>query len=181
MIPTVINWSGLSTGAIYAIVAMGFNVVYIAWAVRRLAQPQYLVLGTFLDYAAATTWHLAPVPGLVIGLVVCALVSAIEYVVAVRPMVGTLATRRTRHAGRLVSGHGRRDFADLETHPLSVTGVVSIRLLDMFGGRLTVAQLAVIVVAVVVSVSVHVSYRSTLLGTASPQLPRTGWRRCCKE
>ncbi len=50
--------SGLSAGAIYALIALGFGVVENATGIVNFAQGDFLVLGAFWAYSALASWHL---------------------------------------------------------------------------------------------------------------------------
>ncbi len=51
--------SGISSGAIYALIALGFNVVQNATGIVNFAQGDFLVLGGFLAYSVLIKWHLS--------------------------------------------------------------------------------------------------------------------------
>ncbi len=50
--------SGAALGAVYALVGLGFVVIYRATGVINLAQAGMVALGAFLVYNATTTWDL---------------------------------------------------------------------------------------------------------------------------
>jgi branched-chain amino acid transport system permease protein len=60
-------WSGLSDGALYALVGVGYNVVLLASGVFNFANAQLIMLGTYLAYFAAVTLKLPLVPTILIG------------------------------------------------------------------------------------------------------------------
>ena len=49
---------GLALGAVYALVALGFVVIFRATGVINFAQGGLVVFGAFLVYQAETTWDL---------------------------------------------------------------------------------------------------------------------------
>ena len=51
-----ILWSGLSVGALYAVVALGYNIVFLASATFNFAQAQFVMVGTFIAYAGSESW-----------------------------------------------------------------------------------------------------------------------------
>jgi branched-chain amino acid transport system permease protein len=53
--------SGLAVGSIYAMVAIGFNIIYNATGIINLAQGEFVMLGGMLTVWGATRWGL-PVP-----------------------------------------------------------------------------------------------------------------------
>lgn len=80
--------AGLGQGAVYALIAVSFVIIYRATGVLNFAQPALLILGTFATSVLATQVGLpffAAVP--LAMLAVAALSAGIERV-AIRPMVG---------------------------------------------------------------------------------------------
>lgn len=59
--------SGITKGSIYAVVAIGFNLIYSATGVLNFAQGEFVMLGGMM---AVTLSHLAPLPVAVFGSVV---------------------------------------------------------------------------------------------------------------
>jgi branched-chain amino acid transport system permease protein len=160
-------WSGLSLGAIYVIVAVGFNVVFVASGSFNFAQPQYLMLGTFIAYWVATTLGLDPLVAVVVGAVVGATVGVLEERVAVRPIAGTSVH------GELVTTVGWSVMMQgavlliWGSQPLPVQGVVPDDVVELLGGRVSITELVLIALAIVLAVGFHVWSRTTLNGIAS--------------
>lgn len=80
--------TGLGQGAVYALIAVSFVIIYRATGVLNFAQPALLILGSFATSVLATQAGL-PFPAAVIlaMLIIAALSAGIERV-AIRPMVG---------------------------------------------------------------------------------------------
>ena len=49
--------AGLALGALYALVALGFVVIYKATGVINFAQGGLVMLGAYLTYNARNTWN----------------------------------------------------------------------------------------------------------------------------
>lgn len=80
--------SGLGTGAVYALIAVSFVIIYRATGVLNFAQPGLLILGTFFTSVFAINLGLPFAVAVVLGMaVVAALAMGVERV-AIRPMVG---------------------------------------------------------------------------------------------
>jgi branched-chain amino acid transport system permease protein len=80
--------TGLGQGAVYALIAVSFVIIFRATGVLNFAQPALLILGTFATSVLATQLGVpffAAVP--IAMLVIAALAAGIERV-AIRPMVG---------------------------------------------------------------------------------------------
>ena len=52
--------SGLITGGIYALIALGLNLQYGLMRVLNIAHGEFLMLGAFLTWAAQTSWGVSP-------------------------------------------------------------------------------------------------------------------------
>src|SRR6187431_3738372 len=52
--------SGLITGGIYALVALGLNLQYGLMRILNIAHGEFLMLGAYLTWAAQTTFGISP-------------------------------------------------------------------------------------------------------------------------
>jgi branched-chain amino acid transport system permease protein len=64
----VLSLNGLSNGAILAITALGFVLIYKATEVINFAQGQFLVIGGFMVYNANVTWGWPPWAAVLFGI-----------------------------------------------------------------------------------------------------------------
>ncbi|WP_137846334.1 branched-chain amino acid ABC transporter permease [Microbacterium sp. 2FI] len=80
--------TGLGQGAVYALIAVGFVIIYRATGVLNFAQPALLILGTFATSVLATQIGLPFFIAVPLAMAAIALVSAGVERVAIRPMVG---------------------------------------------------------------------------------------------
>jgi branched-chain amino acid transport system permease protein len=81
-------YTGLVLGAIYALMALGFTLVYGALRFLNLALGSLFTLGGYVAWVIAGQLGLSPVLGLIGAFVLVSLVGALIYQVAVRPLVG---------------------------------------------------------------------------------------------
>jgi branched-chain amino acid transport system permease protein len=68
-----IVWSGLVDGAVFALLALGFNIIFSSTRILNFAQGEFLALGALLSYSLTVDHHL-PVPA-VLACVVLAMVA----------------------------------------------------------------------------------------------------------
>lgn len=80
--------TGLGQGAVYALIAVSFVIIYRATGVLNFAQPAILILGTLATSVLATQAGLPFWLAVPIAMVLVALLSAGIERVAIRPMVG---------------------------------------------------------------------------------------------
>ena len=157
---------GLALGAIYALVALGFVVVFKATGVINFAQGSLLLLGAYLTYTAAVRWDL-PFPLAVVvaggGAVTVAL--AVERLVIRRlqgrpPVAVVMATLGVAivldQVVTLVWGFGPRHIGD-------PWGAASVRLGGLVLSEVDVASLVVGALAVAALIAF---FRRTRLGLA---------------
>ncbi|ODS98499.1 MAG: ABC transporter permease [Lautropia sp. SCN 69-89] len=79
---------GTAIGCIYAIVALGFVLIYKASEIINFAQGDLMMLGAFLGYTFVGVLGMPFVAGLALAVVCMALVGAVLDRVVLRPMVG---------------------------------------------------------------------------------------------
>lgn len=85
--------TGLAVGSVYAIVALGFSLVYKATGVFNFAQGALMMLGAFLAWTATARWGLALIPAIILTLLMSAALGVAMHFVVIRPLMGnTLLT-----------------------------------------------------------------------------------------
>ena len=157
-------WGGLALGAVYALVAVGYNIVYISSKTFNFAQAQLMMIGAFVAYSGLVTWHLPwPVVVVIAGAIV-ALAAAIEERIAIRPvrdMHNILVT--TLGASILLDGIAQLTWG---SQPLAVPFFAGDSAINLLGGRVYPVELALIALAVLIVVALIVVSRKSLIGLA---------------
>jgi branched-chain amino acid transport system permease protein len=155
-------FNGLAIGCIYALLALGFVLVYEATGVVNFAAGQFVVIGAFLGISAISGLG-AVVPGTLLALVGMIALGMLFFVVVYRPLqqspvvtviVGTIAVGIiVQNIGLLIWGPlPQRLPSPFGVAPLSVGGVV-----------VSAHILAVIAITIIVVTSLYVLlYRSVL-------------------
>ena len=114
--------AGVVAGSIYALVALGFNVIFNATEIINFAQGEFVMLGGMFYYAATTTAGL-PVPvALAVAVASVALVAALLEVTVIRPaaQATVLGLVLVTLAAALLAEAGARSIWGV--NPLSVPG-----------------------------------------------------------
>lgn len=76
--------SGLTQGSIYALIGLGFTIIYSVTQIINFAQGEFVMLGGMLSYVLAVEAGL-PVPlALIIAILIAAGVGALMYILAIR-------------------------------------------------------------------------------------------------
>ena len=81
-----ILWSGLALGAVYVLVAIGYNIVFVSSNTFNFAQAQLMMVGTFVAYTGLVTLKLPVLVVAVMATVTVMLLASVEEIVAIRPV-----------------------------------------------------------------------------------------------
>ena len=84
---------GLSDGAILALAALGFVLIYKATGVINFAQGEFLLIGAYTLYAAFVVFQLPMVAAVLIGVVFAIILGVVIERLVLRPLVGESAIR----------------------------------------------------------------------------------------
>jgi branched-chain amino acid transport system permease protein len=79
---------GIAIGAQYALVALGFVIIYRATGVINFAQGGFVVLGAYFAYNFHTTWGIAFYPALILAMIAGALVGVLVEATVLRRLIG---------------------------------------------------------------------------------------------
>lgn len=160
--------SGISLGSIYALIALGYTMVYGIAKMLNFAHGDVIMVGAFVIYTVSTTWGLPPVVGVLISIVFCTIFGMLIEKVAYKPLrkATSLAVLITaigvsyflQNAALLIFGSSTKSF----------TSVVSIPALRLFNGELVISgeTIATIAVSVIIMIALTVFINKTKPGRA---------------
>ena len=80
--------SGISLGSIYAIIALGYTMVYGIARMLNFAHGDIIMVGGFAIFTMVSTLGMAPLVGIVTAVAVCTLLGVTIEFVAYRPLRG---------------------------------------------------------------------------------------------
>ncbi|RKJ59412.1 branched-chain amino acid ABC transporter permease, partial [Butyricicoccus sp. 1XD8-22] len=69
--------NGISVGSIYALIALGYTMVYGIIKLINFAHGDVFMLGAFIGFFAIARWDLGFIPALIISMVLCAVIGVI--------------------------------------------------------------------------------------------------------
>jgi len=156
--------SGLATGAIYALVAVGFSLLWQTSQTINFAQGEFVMLPAFFIFAAmnagAPFW-LAVLIGIALSVVV---LGWLFKVVIVDPMLkyGVLPLVISTIALSLFLKEAAKDFYSAQAQPFPT--LVPATDLEVFGAVVSTQSLAVLLVAIVTVMALHLLLHKTRLG-----------------
>ncbi|MFJ8237446.1 branched-chain amino acid ABC transporter permease [Ureibacillus sp. NPDC094379] len=86
--------NGISLGSIYALIALGYTMVYGIIKLINFAHGDVFMLGAFIGFYAIARWDMGFFPALIISMVVCAILGVI---------IERVAYKRLRNATRIAA------------------------------------------------------------------------------
>lgn len=157
--------SGLATGAIYALVAVGFSLIWQTSQTINFAQGEFVMVPAFFVLVAMKVFGLPFLPSALIGIITAALVIGLLFKrVIVDPMLkhGVLPLVVSTIALSLFMREAVKDFYSAQAQPFpSLVGGGDITIL---GTVFSTQSLTVLVVALLVVTALHGFLQHTKLG-----------------
>lgn len=80
--------TGLAWGSVYALIALGFVLIFKSTDIFNFAQPELMMLGAYLAFTLVTTLKLPFIAAFLVTLVLMALIAAMLEMMVIRPLVG---------------------------------------------------------------------------------------------
>lgn len=160
--------NGISLGSIYAIIALGYTMVYGIAKMLNFAHGDVIMVGGYMCFCATVYLGWPPLAGIALAVVVCTVLGVVIERLAYKPlrMAPALAVLITaigvsyflQNAALLIWGSSTKSF----------TSVVTGAPIPLFGGQLTVAPVTLVTVAacVVIMVALMLFTSKTKAGTA---------------
>ena len=141
--------SGLSLGSIYAIIALGYTMVYGIAKMLNFAHGDFIMIGCYMIFTIVSTMGLPPVAGIIVAVIVCTILGVTTEKVAYKPLRGAsspLAVLITaigvsyllENAALLIFGADTKSF----------TSVISWSGITLAGGQLKIQGVTIVTIAV---------------------------------
>ncbi len=157
--------NGLSTGAIYALGAVGLTLVYGILKLVNFAQGDFLTFGAYMAYLVNVTWGMPLAVGILFAMATTALLGVAFELVLWRPMrarrAGLLQLLLTSIGLALVIRSAIQWFWSTDVRLLDVNTTATVSFLGLRIGRM---QLIVIAIGFVVIIAIGLMLSQTLLG-----------------
>ena len=160
--------SGISLGSIYAIIALGYTMVYGIAKMLNFAHGDVIIVGGYMCFCATTYLGWPPIAGVLLAVVVCTVLGVVIERLAYKPlrMAPSLAVLITaigvsyflQNAALLIWGSSTKSF----------TSVVGGDPIQLFGGQLTITRVTIvtIVACVIIMVALTLFTTKSKMGTA---------------
>ena len=159
--------SGVSLGSIYAIIALGYTMVYGIAKMLNFAHGDVIMIGGYISFIAAKTWGLPTVVSILVAMFVCTILGIVIEGLAYRPL------RSAPSLAVLITAIGVSYFLQNSAlliwgaNPKSYTPVVS-GTLRLFNGQLSVSYVSMVTVAacIVIMIGLTLFTGRTKMGKA---------------
>ena len=138
---------GISLGSVYAIIALGYTMVYGIAKMLNFAHGDVIMVGAFVILTAITKAGLSPVVSVILGIIVCTVLGVVIEMVAYRPLrkaSSNLAVLITaigvsyllQNLALLIFGADAKSFVT----------VINVPTLTLFDGRLTIKGITIVTI-----------------------------------
>lgn len=131
--------NGLSLGSVYAIIALGYTMVYGIAKMLNFAHGDVIMIGGYVVFTVVSTMGLGPAAGILLAIVMCTVLGVVIEGVAYRPlrMASPLAVLITAiGVSYLLQNIALIVFG---SNPKSFTSVVMVPALKLAGGKLVIS------------------------------------------
>ena len=140
--------NGLSLGSIYALIALGYTMVYGIIKLINFAHGDIYMLGAFIGFFAVTSLGLGLVPALIIAMLSCAIIGVVIERIAYKPL------RNATRIAALITAIGVSYFIEAGTQKVIGAGtkvypeLFNNQTFMFFGLRVTTKQLIIFVITI---------------------------------
>ena len=160
--------NGIGLGSVYAIIALGYSMVYGIAKMLNFAHGDVIMVGAYISFCASYYWGLSPVLSVLCAVVVCTALGIIIERLAYKPLrqASSLAVLITaigmsyllQNAAQLIWG----------ANPKSFPSLISLPSLSLFEGRMIVTgtTLVTILANVVIMIALTLFTNKTKMGKA---------------
>src|SRR5437588_7464369 len=81
-------FAGIAIGCIYALIGLGFSIIFKASEVINFAQGELLLVGAYIVSAGVFEWHLPFIPALLLGIAFTVIIGLLFERLVLHRMIG---------------------------------------------------------------------------------------------
>lgn len=151
--------SGISLGSVYAIIALGYTMVYGIAKMLNFAHGDVIMIGAFTVYTAASTMGMNPIAAVILSIIVCTLLGMLIERVAYKPLrnaASPLAVLITaigvsyllQNLALLIFGANTKSF----------TSVVTWKGVSLAGGKLNISGVTIVTIAACIIIMIGLTF-----------------------
>ncbi|MGH4123159.1 MAG: branched-chain amino acid ABC transporter permease [Clostridium sp.] len=150
--------NGLTLGSIYALIALGYTMVYGVINLINFAHGDIYMLGAYIGFAITTFFHLSFFSALVITMLLCAILGVVLEKVAYKPIRKStrIAALITAISVSLFLEYGTMYFVKAETR--TFPEVITSKSLQLFNGAIVVNTIEIYIILTTLVLVVLLQY-----------------------
>lgn len=153
--------NGISIGAVYAIIALGYTMVYGIAKMLNFAHGDVIMVGAYISFCVTNYLGLPAIVSVIAAMVVCTVLGIVIEGLAYKPLRGTpsLAVLITA----IGVSYFLQNTAQLiwSSSPKNFTSIVNIKPMALFGGQLTITGEVIVTVLTAVVVMLVLTWFTT--------------------
>ena len=158
--------NGISLGSIYALIALGYTMVYGIIKLINFAHGDVFMLGAFIGFYAIARWEMHFILALLLSMTLCAIIGVI---------IERVAYKRLRNATRiaaLITAIGVSLLIEYTViffrgaSPEAYPTVIENRNIEIFGAQISVQALLILAIAIILMLLLQFIVHQTKIGKA---------------
>ena len=156
--------NGLSIGSIYALIALGYRMVYGIIKLINFAHGDIYMLGAYVGFISIAQLHLGFFPALLLAMVVCGVLGVIIERIAYKPL------RNATRIAALITAIGVSYFLEYSTQKIMGPGVktypsvLSNQTFHVFGIQIQMQQIYILAITIILMLALQFIVRKTKIG-----------------
>ena len=150
--------SGLSLGSVYAIIALGYTMVYGIAKMLNFAHGDVIMVGAYICFYSVSRFHLPPIVGVILAMIVCTMLGIIVERLAYKPL------RRAPSLAVLITAIGVSYFLQNSalllwtSNPKMFPSVVTKGSLKLFSGQLSVSYVTIVTIVTCIVIMICLTW-----------------------
>lgn len=150
--------NGISLGSVYAIIALGYTMVYGIAKMLNFAHGDVIMVGAYVCFFATSRWNLPPLLGVVMAMALCTVLGMVIERLAYKPL------RAAPSLAVLITAIGVSYFLQnaallmWTSNPKVFSSVVGNGSIRLFGGQLSISLISLVNVAVCIFVMLGLTW-----------------------
>ncbi len=151
-------FNGIGLGSIYAIIALGYTMVYGIAKMLNFAHGDVIMIGSYVVYVSMSNAGLPPIVSVVIAIISCTALGMLIEKVAYKPL------RKATNLAVLITAIGVSYFLQnialliFGSNPVFFQSVLDINALKLFNGALTINGITIVTIAICVVIIVALTF-----------------------
>lgn len=160
--------NGISLGSVYAIIALGYTMVYGIAKMLNFAHGDVIMIGAYVSFSATAYMQLPPAVSVLLAVIVCTLLGIIIENFAYKPL------RRASSLAVLITAIGVSYFLQnlalliWGSAPKTFSSIVPFSSISLFGGKLiiTIESIVTVAACILIMILLTLFTRKTRMGKA---------------